>query len=47
VELTSPPAESDAFRIARFVRTIDEGLPDWRPWEREAFEADLLSAIPE
>jgi hypothetical protein len=47
VELSNPPAESDAFAIAQLIRLLDTRVPAWRPFERQAFEADVLAAIPD
>ena len=43
----NPPWGSDAYRLDRLVRLLYDKVPTWRPLEHEAFEADVLAAIPD
>ena len=47
VELRNPPPQSEAGKIAELVRFLDGESRTWRPWEQEAFEAEVLRMIPE
>ncbi len=46
VQLADPPSGSEADKIARLIRFIDDKSLSWRPAEQKTFEADVRAMIP-
>ena len=47
VQLSNPPRESEAGQLDQLVRFLDRKSREWRPSEKESFEAEILQMIPE
>jgi hypothetical protein len=47
VQVANSPPGSEAGKIDRLIRLLDNESLAWRPWEQAAFEAKVTEAIPD